>query len=396
VIHVDPVDIPAKRSAVAETILRGLPEWFGIETAVDAYVRAVAELPTWVARVDDKPAGFVSLKLHGPSAAEVYVMGVRRELHRRGIGTALLAAVEEHLSRLGVHYLQAKTLGPSRPSRGYEATRRFYEARGFVPLEELHGLWENDNPCLLLVKRLSLGLEIIPIVGLPEIRDGDDLAALIAERAVLADDDVVVVTQKVVSKAEGRVVRLADVESSGRARELSGERDPRHTEVILREATRIVRSRPPLLIAETRHGFVCASAGVDASNAPEAGSVVLLPVDPDASARRLRDRLGKLTGRRVAVVVSDSFGRAWRQGTTDVAIGVAGLDPLHDLHGELDPVGYELHATTIAVADEIAGAAELVLGKLNRTPVAVARGLEPSGDGRAVDLVMPPERDLFR
>jgi coenzyme F420-0:L-glutamate ligase/coenzyme F420-1:gamma-L-glutamate ligase len=239
-------------------------------------------------------------------------------------------------------------------------------------------------------------LRIFAVSGLPEVREGDDLAALVAERATLEDDDVVVVTQKVVSKAEGRVVRLSQVEPSQRARKLSGDRDPRHTEVILGETARVVRSRPPLLIAETRHGFVCASAGVDASNAPQAGSLVLLPVDPDASALRVRDRLAELTGRAVAVVITDSFGRAWRQGTTDVAIGVAGIAPLRDLEGERDPAGYELHATSIAVVDEIAGAAELVLGKLERTPVAVVRGLVPSGDGSARELVMPPERDLFR
>jgi coenzyme F420-0:L-glutamate ligase/coenzyme F420-1:gamma-L-glutamate ligase len=150
------------------------------------------------------------------------------------------------------------------------------------------------------------------------------------------------------------------------------------------------------VIAETRHGFVCASAGVDASNAPEAGTLVLLPEDPDASAAGLRERLRELSGAHVAVIVSDSFGRAWRQGTTDVAIGCAGLAPLLDLHGERDATGYELHATVIAVADELAGAAELVRGKLDQVPVAVIRGFEPRGDGTARELVIPPERDLFR
>jgi len=150
------------------------------------------------------------------------------------------------------------------------------------------------------------------------------------------------------------------------------------------------------VIAETRHGFVCASAGVDASNAPEAGTVVLLPLDPDASAKRLRAGLEARTGRRVAVIVSDSFGRAWRQGTTDVAIGCAGLEPLRDLEGERDATGYELHATVIATADEIAGAAELVRGKLDGIPVVVVRGLDVAGNGTARALLMPPERDLFR
>src|SRR5207253_9201813 len=207
---------------------------------------------------------------------------------------------------------------------------------------------------------------------------------------------VLVVAQKVVSKAEGRVVRLVDVEASDEARRLAAGEDPRRLEVILRESRRIVRTRPPLVIAETRHGFVCASAGVDASNAPEPETVVLLPEDPDASAARLRQRLGELTGTEVAVIVSDSFGRAWRQGTTDVAIGCAGLRPLLDLSGERDAAGYELHATTIALADELAGAAELVRGKLDGVPAAVVRGFEPRGEGTARELVIPPERDLFR
>jgi len=239
-------------------------------------------------------------------------------------------------------------------------------------------------------------ITILPVEGLPEIQEGDDLAALIAERAELQGGDVLVVAQKAVSKAEGRVVRLADVEPSEEARRLAGDQDPRRVEVILRESKRIVRTRPPLVIAETRHGFVCASAGVDSSNAPGPETVVLLPEDPDASAARLRDRIRELTGADVAVIVSDSFGRPWRQGTTDVAIGLAGVQPLLDLKGERDRVGYELHATVIAVADELAGAAELVLGKTSGIPAAVIRGVEASGDGTARDLVMPAERDLFR
>jgi coenzyme F420-0:L-glutamate ligase / coenzyme F420-1:gamma-L-glutamate ligase len=239
-------------------------------------------------------------------------------------------------------------------------------------------------------------LRVLPLAGLPEVQVGDDVAALIAAAAELEDDDVVVIAQKVVSKAEGRVVRLADVEPTQRARELAGGEDPRRLEVILRESARVVRERPPLVIAETRHGFVCASAGVDASNTPAPGTLVLLPEDPDASARRVRERLRTLTGRTVGVIVTDSFGRAWRQGTTDVAIGAAGIRVLLDLHGVRDPVGYELHATTIAVADEIAGAAELVMGKVDGVPVAIVRGLHVRGEGSARDLVMPPERDLFR
>jgi coenzyme F420-0:L-glutamate ligase/coenzyme F420-1:gamma-L-glutamate ligase len=236
--------------------------------------------------------------------------------------------------------------------------------------------------------------------GIPEVREGDDLAGLVAEAAGraggLEDGDVVVVAQKVVSKAEGRVVELKSAEPSRFAKAISAGRDPRQTEVILGEAARIVRLRPPLLVAETRHGFVCASAGVDASNAPAPETVVLLPADPDASAERLRDRLRELTGRTVAVLVTDSFGRPWRQGTTDVAIGAAGLRVLLDLRGERDSTGYELHATTIAVADEIAGAAELVMGKTDGVPAAIVRGLDLDGAGSARDLVMPPDRDLFR
>jgi coenzyme F420-0:L-glutamate ligase / coenzyme F420-1:gamma-L-glutamate ligase len=239
-------------------------------------------------------------------------------------------------------------------------------------------------------------ISIRPVEGLPEIGEGDDLAELIAERAELEDGDVLVVAQKAVSKAEGRVVRLADVEPSERARELAGQEDARRHEVILRESARIVRSRPPLVISETRHGFVCASAGVDSSNAPDRETVVLLPLDPDASAARLRERLRELTGAEVGVIVSDSFGRAWRQGTTDVAIGAAGVRPLLDLKGTRDRVGYELHATVIAVADELAGAAALVLGKTEGVPAAVIRGVDARGEGSASELVMPAERDLFR
>ncbi len=239
-------------------------------------------------------------------------------------------------------------------------------------------------------------VRVIGVDGLPEIQPGDDLGALIHEAAELEDGDIVVVAQKAVSKAEGRVVPLKGVSPSPRARELSADRDPRHTEVILEEAARIVRSRPPLLIAETRHGFVCASAGVDASNAPEPETLVLHPLHPDASAQRLRARLEELSGRSLGVIVSDSFGRAWRQGTTDVAIGAAGIRPLLDLRGTRDRTGYELHATAIAVADEIAGSAELVMGKTSDVPAAVIRGLDLAGEGSAAELVMPAERDLFR
>jgi coenzyme F420-0:L-glutamate ligase/coenzyme F420-1:gamma-L-glutamate ligase len=239
-----------------------------------------------------------------------------------------------------------------------------------------------------------IGISVLPLEGMPEIEEGDDLAGLLAEAAGrmggVEPGDVLVVAQKAVSKAEGRVVALSDVEPSEEARAQARDGDPRHVEVILRETARVVRSRPPLVIAETRHGFVCASAGVDASNAPGVDTVVLLPLDPDASARALHERLG------VAVIVSDSFGRPFRHGTTDVAIGVAGFAPLRDLRGTRDRSGYELKTTQIAVADEIAGAAELVMGKTDGVPAAIVRGLELEGDGSARELVMPPDRDLFR
>jgi len=238
-------------------------------------------------------------------------------------------------------------------------------------------------------------LTISAVRGLPELCEGDDLAQLIAERDVLEEGDVLVVAQKAISKIEGRIVRLDDVEPSARACELAGDSDPRRIEVILREAKRVVRARGSLVIAETRHGFLCASAGVDASNAPEPGMLVLLPIDPDASAARLRDRLKELGGRDVGVVVSDSFGRPWRQGTTDIAIGAAGVEVLRDLKGARDPTGYELKSTVIATADEIAAAAELVMGKLDRTPVAIVRGLDAWGLGRAREIVMPADRNLF-
>jgi coenzyme F420-0:L-glutamate ligase/coenzyme F420-1:gamma-L-glutamate ligase len=247
---------------------------------------------------------------------------------------------------------------------------------------------------------LSRELRVIPLPGIPELVDGDDLGALLVESAAraggLEDEDVLVVAQKAVSKVEGRVVPLDGIEPSERARELAGATDPRRIEVILREAREIVRTRPPLVIAETRHGFVCASAGVDASNAGGPDLLVLLPIDPDASAQRLREAIRELAGVDVGVVVSDSFGRAWRRGTTDVALGVAGIVAVVDLAGSRDSAGYELHATEIAVADEIAGAAQLVMGKTDGIPAAVVRGLGVDGDGRGSDLVMPRERDLFR
>ena len=240
-------------------------------------------------------------------------------------------------------------------------------------------------------------ISVLPVEGLPEIRAGDDLGALVASAAELRAGDVVVVAQKAVSKAEGRVLLLDEVSPSRRAHELAGPAtDVRQLEVILAESARVVRARGGLVIAETRHGFVCASAGVDHSNA-EPGTVILLPLDPDASARAIRASLARRTGLELAVIVTDSFGRPFRKGTTDVAIGVAGLSPLRDLRGSLDRSGFSLRSTQIAVADEIASAADLVrTGKADGLPVVLVRGLRLEGEGAASELVIPAERDLFR
>jgi len=235
-----------------------------------------------------------------------------------------------------------------------------------------------------------------PLQGLPEVRPGADLAALLAAAGPLHDTDVLAVAHKVVSKAEGRVVRLAGVLPGERARALAAEhgKDPRLVEVVLSEATELVRADAGRLICRTRHGFVCANAGVDASNAGEPDALVLLPLDPDASARALRARLG------CAVVITDSFGRAWRQGQCEIAIGCAGLGPLEDWRGREDNDGRELHATAIAIADEVAAAADLARGKTSREPAVRVRGLERhviAGDGPgAAALVRPWASDLFR
>jgi coenzyme F420-0:L-glutamate ligase/coenzyme F420-1:gamma-L-glutamate ligase len=239
-------------------------------------------------------------------------------------------------------------------------------------------------------------IQIIPVRGLPEIREGDDLASMISELAAIDEGDIVVVAQKAVSKVEGRVVRIEGIEASAKARELAGdERDAREVEVILREAVQIIRERGPLVIAQTRHGLICASAGVDHSNAPEPGTLVLLPIDPDASARGLRDRFAEVTGKTVGVVVTDSFGRPFRQGTTDVAIGVAGITPMLDLRGTRDRIGYELRSSRVAVADEVAAAADLARGKADGIPAVLVRGLHLQGEGTAREIVIEPELDLF-
>jgi len=246
-------------------------------------------------------------------------------------------------------------------------------------------------------------VSIYPISGLPEIVNGAPLADLIADALArlgmsLEAADVVVITQKVVSKAEGRVVSLGGVHPSARATEI-GQRigfDPRHVEVILSESVRIVREAPRVLITETRHGFICANSGVDRSNTGGKEMVVLLPEHPDESARQLRASLLALSGVAVGVVISDSFGRPWREGQVNVAIGAAGVVAMRDYRGREDPDGYELQGTELAVVDELASAAELVMGKLDRLPVALVRGASLAGDGRVQTLLRDPATDLFR
>lgn len=252
-------------------------------------------------------------------------------------------------------------------------------------------------------------LLVLPLAGIPEVRAGDDLAAILADALAETPDalpllpgDVLVVTQKVVSKAEGASVDLRSIEPRPEAVAFAARwgRDPRQVEVVLREAVRVVRMANGVIVAETRHGFVMANAGVDASNVgPASGDLVLLlPQDPDGSARRIRDGIAALLGAAPGVVVSDSLGRPWRFGITDLAIGTAGLRPLEDLRGTPDADGRTMTATVRAVADEIASAAELVLGKSARRPAALVRGASPpSGEGSvAADVLMPPEIDLFR
>jgi coenzyme F420-0:L-glutamate ligase/coenzyme F420-1:gamma-L-glutamate ligase len=247
-----------------------------------------------------------------------------------------------------------------------------------------------------------LRLTVESVGGLPEIAPGDDLAALIAERAELTDGDIVVVAQKAVSKAEGRFASPDSAAAGTRARELATAtgKDAGLVELILRESTAVLRAADGVLIVETHHGFVCANAGIDASNVPGEGRVLLLPEDPDASARALRAGLRALSGRSVAVIITDSFGRAWRCGQLDVAIGCAGIDPLLDARGHLDRDGRELSATIQAVADELAAAADLARTKDGGEPVVLVRGRgelvsEDDGPGAAASL-RERSQDLFR
>jgi coenzyme F420-0:L-glutamate ligase / coenzyme F420-1:gamma-L-glutamate ligase len=248
------------------------------------------------------------------------------------------------------------------------------------------------------------GLQIFGIPGLPEIVEGTDLAAMIAEAASdagmpLANGDIVVITSKVVSKSEGRTIELADVDPSPFAVEWSAkwDKDPGVTEVVLREAKRVVRQSGPVLITETQHGFVCANSGVDQSSSGAPGRLVLLPTDPDGSARRIRVALAS-RGIDAAVIISDTFGRAWREGQTDIAIGIAGMQPIHSYIGQSDPHGHEFKVQAVCLADELAGAAELVKGNVSRTPVAVIRGFTWDSDDTATikPVLREQSRDLFR
>jgi coenzyme F420-0:L-glutamate ligase/coenzyme F420-1:gamma-L-glutamate ligase len=248
-------------------------------------------------------------------------------------------------------------------------------------------------------------IRIVGLPGIPEVRPGDDLPALIthvADAAGLAfeDGDVLVVTQKIVSKAEGRIVDLATVRPSPFAEKYAAEfeKDARQIEVVLSESRRIVRQQHGVMICETRHGFICANAGVDASNVEKTGTVCLLPVDSDASARAIRKAVRDGFGIDVAVIISDTFGRPWREGHVNFAIGIAGIAPVIDYAGVIDPAGYELRVTQMCAVDELAAAAELVHGKLDRVPVAVIKGATytRSDDASIAALIRPAERDLFR
>lgn len=248
-------------------------------------------------------------------------------------------------------------------------------------------------------------VRIIGLAGIPEVHPGDDLPALItaaaaASSTAIQDGDVLVVTQKVVSKAEGRLVDLAAVTPSPFAERYAAlfEKDPRQIEVVFGETKRIVRMEHGVMICETHHGFICANAGVDASNVEKTGTLCLLPVDPDASARAIRAALRRALAVDVAVIISDTFGRPWREGHLNFAIGLAGIAPLIDYAGQLDPAGYELRVTQMAVVDELAAAAELVHGKLARVPVAIIRGASytPADDVATASLIRDAAKDMFR
>jgi coenzyme F420-0:L-glutamate ligase/coenzyme F420-1:gamma-L-glutamate ligase len=247
-------------------------------------------------------------------------------------------------------------------------------------------------------------LRIVGLKSIPEVKGGDDVGELLvaaaqSEGVGLQDGDVVVVTQKIVSKAERRLVNVSDITPSEFAITFGKQwdKDPRKVEVVLRESKRIVRMDRGIIVTETHHGFVCANSGVDESNVAGEGVLALLPVDPDKSASEIRETIKKKTGVNVAVIISDTFGRPWRAGLTDVAIGVSGIEPITDFRGQYDKFGYELRVSIVAIADELAGAAELAGGKTANVPVVVIRGFEYTpAEGSAQTLVREPEKDMFR
>ncbi len=247
-------------------------------------------------------------------------------------------------------------------------------------------------------------IQIIGLRKLPLIKEGDNVADHIVkaareEHVEIVGGDVIVIAQKIISKAEGGVVHLKSVTPSPKAEEIAkiSDKDPRHVEVILRESAKVIRSRGPHLIVETRHGFVCANAGVDKSNVEDPDTITVLPIDGDKSAREIRRKIRDLTGADVGVIISDTFGRAWRIGQVNVAIGVDGLRPIVDYRGQKDMFGYVLNVTQMALADELASAAELVMKKSDGVPVAIVRGCDyTSGKGSARDLIRPEQEDLFR
>lgn len=256
---------------------------------------------------------------------------------------------------------------------------------------------------------MNTEIRILPVTGIGEIIPGTDLGLLIyeaiqAQRLTLQQGDILVVTQKIVSKAEDRVLKLAEIEPSAFAHSAARDsaKDARQIEAVLRESKRIVRMDHGVLITETRQGFICANSGIDESNVNGgAGEVTLLPIDSDRSARELRARLQELSGEgsacEIGIIISDTWGRPWRMGQVNMAIGVAGLEPLSDYRGQYDPYGYELHASVIAVADELAAAAELVMGKVDRVPVALIRGYAYTpGSSTAQALLRDPATDMFR
>jgi coenzyme F420-0:L-glutamate ligase/coenzyme F420-1:gamma-L-glutamate ligase len=247
-------------------------------------------------------------------------------------------------------------------------------------------------------------IKIIGLTGIPVIRSGDSLTEIILVTAQrqgvkISDGDVIVITQKIISKAEGRLINLDEVSPSSLALEIAKQtsKDPRYVDVILKETKNIIKITNKVLIMETKHGFVCANAGVDRSNVSKHEIVALLPKNPDESARQIRNEIKRKIGVEVAVIISDTFGRPWREGHINVAVGVAGMKPITDYRGKKDMFGYILKVTTMAIADELASAAELVMGKTDGIPVAILKGFKyPKGEGTAKELVRPMEKDLFR